>query len=598
VAIVVLSAAYLDYVFQLRTRIWLRYGLGDWLDPYLINALLEQWRYSVRHLANPISPPMFFPERGTLGYSHSLILYAPFYVIARVALHPFVADTVTILTVIEIGILSLYAIFRRFLAMGIVESLLLVTVFATSRNVINPPTGYWAQRASVFLVPAILLIGLTSARRSRGPLRSLGLGVAALLWASLFTHDIYTGLLSSLVALLLLVGVLPTAMGIRISIPPTRRPFRRVHSVTLTLLVFVSITALAWAWVLKFDSILGIAFAPQHHHWERPLFMAFMALAVAELLRGGVRRRIAVVDRTAARDVAAIAVGAALGLVGFVWVYHIAFGQHPRFPEQQMINALVPRNPADWPRIFSRPGSWLPYESGRSFAIVFALAAACCVPWLPLPRGMRLSALWLAAVALIVLVIPMRIGDFALWRSVSAVPGFSAIRDPKRIIYPFELAAALGLGVVLARLPRASLLRRAIFLFIAAIIVLRWNPERFDYGRRIDAFQFWIERPIAVDAACRSFFITNASAAYMSRSDNMAGLYGTDAEFIATKYAIPTLNGYSAWEPPDWYLRDPLVPYYQYGVDEWITSNHLHRVCKLDIDGRTMTPYRGAAGQP
>jgi hypothetical protein len=152
--------------------------------------------------------------------------------------------------------------------------------------------------------------------------------------------------------------------------------------------------------------------------------------------------------------------------------------------------------------------------------------------------------------------------------------------------------------VVLARLPRASLLRRAIFLFIAAIIVLRWNPERFDYARPIDAFQLWVERPIAVDAACRSFFITKASAAYMSRTDHMAGLYGTDAEFIATKYAIPTLNGYSAWEPPDWYLRDPLIPYYQSGVDEWITRNHLHGVCRLDIDKRTMTPYPGGAGLP
>ena len=69
-AIVVLSVAYLDHVFRLRTGIWLRAGLGGWIDPYLINAILEQWRYSVRHLANPIFPPIFFPEPGTLGYSH------------------------------------------------------------------------------------------------------------------------------------------------------------------------------------------------------------------------------------------------------------------------------------------------------------------------------------------------------------------------------------------------------------------------------------------------------------------------------------------------------------------------------------------------
>lgn len=603
VAIVVLSGAYLDYVFRLHTGVWRRYGLGDWIDPYLINAILEQWRYSVRHFASPVSAPLFFPQRGTLGYSHSLVLYAPFYVIARVALDPLVAHTVTILAVIEFGILSLYAILRRFVLMGVVESVLLVAVFATSRNVVNGLTGVWTQRASVFLVPPILLIGLASARRRRGPLRSLGLAAASFLAASLFTQDIYIGLLSTLVAVLLGAGAallygLPST-GIRMSIPPTRRPFGRARGAAIALLAFVAIVTLAWTWILRFDSLFRIPFPQRHHHWERPLFVGVTALVALELLRGGVRGRIAVTDRGTVLDLAAIAAGAVLGFAGFVWIYHIAYAQFHGFPAQQAFDALYDLDPGAWMQIVTAPRSWLPWDSGRSLAIVFVFALACCVPGLRLPSGVRPPALWLAAVALIVLMLTARIGHFALWSSLSAVPGFSAVRDPKRLICSFELAAVLWLGVVLARLPRASLPRRASVVIIAVAIALTWNPERFDYERPVEAFQRWVDAPITVDQACRSFFIKKASAAYMSRSPNqMSGLYGTDAEFIAMKYAVPTLNGFSAWEPPDWHMRDPLIPDYRSGTDDWIARHRLQGVCELDIDRRTMTPYQGEPGRP
>jgi hypothetical protein len=51
---------------------------------------------------------MYFPAQGTLGYLHGLILYVPFYMAARAFLHPFQAYNVTLLFVLEIGILSLY----------------------------------------------------------------------------------------------------------------------------------------------------------------------------------------------------------------------------------------------------------------------------------------------------------------------------------------------------------------------------------------------------------------------------------------------------------------------------------------------------------
>ena len=89
--LLVTSAAYLGYVFRSAEGTFWTTGAGDWIDPYFINALLEHWYRSVASLADPASPPMYFPVGKTLGYSHGLILYAPFYGIGRLFLHPFQA---------------------------------------------------------------------------------------------------------------------------------------------------------------------------------------------------------------------------------------------------------------------------------------------------------------------------------------------------------------------------------------------------------------------------------------------------------------------------------------------------------------------------
>ena len=89
VPVFVLSAYYLGSAFQLARRTFWTRGLGDWIDPYFINFLLEHWYRSLSTFTDPSSPPMFAPIRGTLGYSHGLVLYAPFYFVLRPFFHPF-----------------------------------------------------------------------------------------------------------------------------------------------------------------------------------------------------------------------------------------------------------------------------------------------------------------------------------------------------------------------------------------------------------------------------------------------------------------------------------------------------------------------------
>ena len=162
-AIVLLSSIiYLSLVFRLTEQTFWSHGLGDWLDPYFLNYLLEHWYHSARGFTDPVSPPMFFPARGTLGYSHGLVLYAPVYLAVRPFLHPFQAYSVTLLLVLEAGVLCLYLLFRKALALSFIESLFLTAFFVTSPNVMSGVLGVWSQRASVFLIPPVALLVLVS----------------------------------------------------------------------------------------------------------------------------------------------------------------------------------------------------------------------------------------------------------------------------------------------------------------------------------------------------------------------------------------------------------------------------------------------------
>jgi hypothetical protein len=132
----------------------------------------------------------------------------------------------------------------------------------------------------------------------------------------------------------------------------------------------------------------------------------------------------------------------------------------------------------------------------------------------------------------------------------------------------------------------------AVLVVACAVMAVDWNTRVFMFRRDRAAFAANVQAPISVDASCRSFFIKDASDEYEARSWNMWALYAVDSAFIALEHGIPTMNGYTAWQPDDWALQEPQQPWYMKGVDEWITRHRLEQVCQLDIKARTMTPYK------
>jgi len=207
-------------------------------------------------------------------------------------------------------------------------------------------------------------------------------------------------------------------------------------------------------------------------------------------------------------------------------------------------------------------------------------------------RSTRLYILWFLLLSAIILLVPLRFGTFSIWRALFEwLPGFTPIRDPRRIIYLHELVVVLATALLMTRPSSSRVFRGLITVLALVLMATEWNGETFSFERPTAVHDQWVEKPIDIDPMCRSFFIKEASDYYMSRSPHMWTLYGVDSMFIALKYSLPTLNGYSAWEPDDWGLANPQERGYSEAVERWIRRHSLTDVCAFDIERRTMRPF-------
>jgi len=594
--VLVVSLSYLSYVFDILHPTFWQAGLGDWIDPYFINYLLEHWYHSLSILSDPSSPPMFYPAQKTLGYSHGLILYAPFYVPVRAFFHPFQAYSLSLFLMIETGIICLYVIFRKHFDLSFVESLLLTVFFFTSQNVINGTIGVWSQRASVFLIPPIILLGLTSFRARPGRKSLVLAGVTGCLSTLLFPHDFYTAQFAFFFAATFLAPVAIVDWHLADALPrivrwtDLRVTERLAFAATAVLALW---TAYVWISGGVRSQVMGVKIASQD--WRRPALLWLGCTAVYVGLRGVQRIKMDVrrgfqVDSSAPRAwLWALLSGAALGAAVFLWIYLPTYLEHPKFPEQDLLNQIRVRVSSRWTGPIAALQDLGVYDTFRSFKLVFIVGILAWLPWFKIDKKTRGYALWAMAVTALVFVIPLRIDGFSIWMAfVRKVPGFSVIRDPTRIIFLYELAFILAAGFLLTRFRQRRDYRIGIGLLLLFFMVTDHRADVLGYDRPRQVYRRWVESPIDIDPRCQSFFIKDASPEYRSRSVNLWALSNIDAMFISLNHGLPTLNGYSAWAPEGWNLMNPPEPEYAERARDWIADHHLIAVCALDIDGRTM----------
>jgi hypothetical protein len=569
--VLVLTLAWLGHIFHLGSRAFWTRGIGDWGDPNFINVLLEHWYRDLLRFRDPSSPPMFFPATRTLGYSHGLILFAPFYIAVRPFLHPLLADNVSLLLLITCGTLCLYVLLRK-LGLDVLVAVLLTAFFVTSENVVNEATGIWTQRASVFLIPPILLLALTSWRKRPGPVRLLLAFTSGFLAALLPAQDFPTAGLTLLVLVLLgAAPLLAVAVG---------NLADRVAGVALAGAAVLSGWALETTLYGGIDTrLFGIHIVSTQ--WQKPFFVA------AGLLVLYVARRGTQLLRPWAWT-SALLTGAMCGMLLFLRIYLPAYQEHHGFPVGELV--LQQREPLQSSAWLSSVWSLHPYDSARPFLFAaFLLLAALVLPQAA-SRLQRFALLWIAVLSAVVFIVPLQLGTFSIWKAVVLpVPGFAAIRDPRRIVYAYELFVILAASFALSRGTR--LYRNVVAAALVVLMAATWNGETFYFRRPVATFEQWVHAPIDIDPSCRSFFLKRASDPFRMTWPDSWALYGVTATWVAVDHSLPTLNGYSGRYPREWHLFHPYNNDYDDEVDRWIRMHDLQHVCVFDIDLRTMRPY-------
>ncbi len=526
------------------TQLLTGFGLltGDRLDGLIQVSILEHWFNVLRGNAAWDTTNYFYPYRGTLAYNDGYFLYGLGYAGLRaVGLDPFASAEMVNALLRVLGFATAYRFASRVLHLSFPWAMLGAALFTLNINTYQQSAH--AQILSVALAPgaALLAVRTMQALEAGAARTAFGWGAALALLASAWL-----------------------------------------------------MTAFYMAWLLGF-------------------YAAALLLAVLAM-RPEVRRRLLAVLRREWLAVSAIALVFAAAVAPFLSLYL------PKASESGMHSfaALRPYLPSLGDTLRVGPGNLLFGWSDRFFAPAGAATSAeRVVGWPPVHLACFLAAAWswrrrramrpaLAAPVLVapVLVAPalvapvlvttgavyaltLHVGGVSGWWLVyQAIPGGKAIRVVARAW--IMLAAGPVLCVVLLWLQDWSGTKPVAAAVLAALLVAEQLSSGPDVARldRLGELRR-LHAVLPAPARCRAFTVLSA------RSDDPEAIKAlqtlsanANAMLIAEVADLPTINGISSFNPPDWNAADPSSPSYLGHMSAYAQAHGVDGLCGLDLRTR------------
>jgi len=518
--------------------------MGNDGDPRLVVYLNEHWFQVFHGQASWLNPGFFYPVKGLLGWSDTFFLYQVFYGPLRLlGADPFLAMQLTIVLLSLVGFASFFALVRLGFGSGRVVALALALAFTFS-NTLWLHAGSF-QDNGVWLVPLVALCGL-AAWRAAGEGRRLRAGLLGFACGGLAIMFLYTtfyvGYFSFLAALILLIVALVVG----------RARFVRAA---------VGGVATRWRAVVAAVAGFGIGL------W--PFILTYLS---AQRSTPSNNYAIAVAYAGRIPDVINIGSGNVL------W--------------SSLIHSVIPRvNLQSYELTYApTPALWLAALGG----------GLLCALWLWTGRATDPAAARTAVVLAITTLIMAGVGlhsrPVTMWAAIHHLPGAKALRaiDRAQIVtgYLAFLTVAAAATEVFQRLSwsrarhyesgragRRWLLYPSMAL-LCLVVVEQWNTaDTSMVSRRTQNALLASVRP--APSGCRTFFVVDSQNSRMPFFE-----YQIDAMLISQKLRLPTINGYTAHNPPAWNLERPGDPAYLDSVQSWLTQNRLSGgVCKLDLAG-------------
>jgi hypothetical protein len=493
-----------------------------------------------------LSPPFFFNQTKTLGYSDAFLLdqliYAPLRLLGA---EPLLAVSLIAIVLSPIAFLFLYLFLRR-LDVSVPLASLAALIFTFANNLYLKSNHL--QHFAVYYIPVIVYCGLLAVTDvHRRPLRAhLLAAFAAGLYGLLFSTGYYMAWFFGLGLLIF------TPIAAFIAWPAVRawwgaRPTRVLGLglvASLSFLAALSIFAAIYGPVLAIGAARG--FGEYRIFAETPIDLVNIGLQ--NLVWSGLIRWLHLIPDS-----------------------RLGFGE-VSIALTPVVQILVVASAV----LALRPRLWPITDGGRlARALVIAGASVCVLFYL----------------------LTVKTHNHSLFRILyDVVPGAKAIRVGYRGMVVANLFAVTAIGLAFDRVIRLSwqeprtplrvLRLGAVTAVLALAAVEQVNLAQAAFLSR----KFERQHLAGISKApgdCQTFYA--APDPHYNPFEVQI-----DAMMVAQAQHLPTVNGYSGLTPPGWDFYDTNDPDYERRVAQWIANRHLAKgVCRLDVAAGTwsLTPW-------
>ena len=111
-------------------------------------------------------------------------------------------------------------------------------------------------------------------------------------------------------------------------------------------------------------------------------------------------------------------------------------------------------------------------------------------------------------------------------------------------------------------------------------------------SRSIDGAALWSIPAPPKD--CASFYVVTGrrdEQPYIDAEHEALYPHNVDAMLLAEQWRLPTINGFSTFQPPDWDFADPRAASYDTRVARYAVRHGLTKVCRLDMTSQQVWTY-------
>jgi hypothetical protein len=519
---------------------------GDRGDARMVEFLHEhvyRWLFIRSGL---LSPPFFYNQTATLGYTDAFLLdqfiYAPLRLLGA---EPLLALSLIAIILSLIAYLFLYLFLRR-LDVSVPMASLAAFIFAFANN-LYLKSGH-LQHFTVYYIPIVVycsLLAISSVHRR--PFHAYLLGAfAAGLYGLLFSTGYYMAWFFSLGLLIF------TPIAAYIAWPQVLAWWRERPARVLGLGLVVSLSFLATLSIFALIYLPVLALGAARNFGDYLIFaptpIDIFNVGTDNLIWSGLIRSLHLIreDRLAFGEVS-------IALTPIVQIL--------------LVVSLI---------LAFRPGFWPANDVGRiSRALVIAGASVCAVFY----------------------IVTVKTHNFSLFHLLYVImPGANAIRVGYRGMVVANLFAVIAIGLTFDRVllfalrePRASVRLGAVGALTALLSLAAIEQVNFNDPARLSR-KFERGHMAALGGApreCRSFYAVR-------QTDRTPYEVQIDAMILALAQHLPTINGYSGLNPPGWDFYDTNAADYEQRALRWaMTRGISDGLCRVDIDRRTWTVPAG-----